>query len=560
MKHVLRHALLHRALLALPLASVATAQHQTWIRQFGTSGADGAQAAAPDGSGGVYVSGETSGSLGGPHAGGWESDVWLARYDSAGNQTWIRQFGSSDRDMVYAAAPDGSGGVYVGGSTTGSLGAPHTGNWGADVWLAHYDNAGNQTWIRQFAMSSDNRIYAAAPDGSGGVYVSGFTQGAWGLGYDAWLARYDTAGNQTWFRRIVGSNHFDEATACAPDGSGGVYVSGLTWASNSMPGPVYGEAWLAHYDNLGNQTWFRRLVTYDFDSANAVAPDGSGGVYVTGYTVGSLGGPNLGYGDAWLAHYDGAGNQTWIRQFGSSGDDSAGTAASDGSGGVYVSGVTDGSLGGPTAGSYDAWLAHYDNAGNRAWIRQLGSIVHDRVLGAAPDAWGGVYVSGFTYGSLGGPSAGGPDVWLAHYDDDLTTSTYCTPAIPNSTGFPGTLTATGSNDVQANNVTLIASGLSLHSFGYFLTSATQGLLTNPGGSQGNFCLGGQVGRYIGQGQIMSSGTTGSISLAVDLQQHPTPTGFVAVQPGQTWNFQAWYRDANPSSTSNFTDAVSVSFQ
>ena len=31
-------------------------------------------------------------------------------------------------------------------------------------------------------------------------------------------------------------------------------------------------------------------------------------------------------------------------------------------------------------------------------------------------------------------------------------------------------------------------------------------------------------------------------------------------PGQTWNFQAWYRDANPTVTSNFTDAVGITFQ
>ncbi|MCP4035984.1 MAG: hypothetical protein GY733_03545 [bacterium] len=34
----------------------------------------------------------------------------------------------------------------------------------------------------------------------------------------------------------------------------------------------------------------------------------------------------------------------------------------------------------------------------------------------------------------------------------------------------------------------------------------------------------------------------------------------AVQPGDTWNFQCWYRDNNPGPTSNFTDAVTVVLQ
>ena len=101
----------------------------------------------------------------------------------------------------------------------------------------------------------------------------------------------------------------------------------------------------------------------------------------------------------------------------------------------------------------------------------------------------------------------------------------------------------------------------LNSFGFFLTSATQGLIANPGGSQGNLCLGGSIGRYVGPGQIQNSGATGAISLAVDLTQHPTPTGLVSVQVGQTWNFTAWYRDVvGGSATSNFTDGYQILFQ
>ena len=37
----------------------ADAQFQTWVRQFGTNDHDSACSAAPDGSGGVYVSGQT---------------------------------------------------------------------------------------------------------------------------------------------------------------------------------------------------------------------------------------------------------------------------------------------------------------------------------------------------------------------------------------------------------------------------------------------------------------------------------------------------------------------
>jgi hypothetical protein len=136
---------------------------------------------------------------------------------------------------------------------------------------------------------------------------------------------------------------------------------------------------------------------------------------------------------------------------------------------------------------------------------------------------------------------------------------YCS-AVPNSTGVTASMSASGSATAAQNNLTLEASSLPLNAFGYFLTSATQGLIMNPGGSQGTLCLGGSIGRYVGPGQIQNSGTSGTISLVANLTQHPTPSGFVVVQAGQTWNFTAWYRDAVAgSATSNFANGLQIIF-
>ena len=81
----------------------------------------------------------------------------------------------------------------------------------------------------------------------------------------------------------------------------------------------------------------------------------------------------------------------------------------------------------------------------------------------------------------------------------------------------------------------------------------------PGGSQGTLCLSGAVGRYNGPGQVLNSGIAGGFELVLDLNATPTPSGPTAIVSGQSWNFQAWFRDNNPGPTSNFTDAVSVTF-
>ena len=137
---------------------------------------------------------------------------------------------------------------------------------------------------------------------------------------------------------------------------------------------------------------------------------------------------------------------------------------------------------------------------------------------------------------------------------------YCAPGVANSTGASGELVATGSAIVANNDVTLVASSLPLTSFGFFLDSRTQGNVPQPGGSQGVLCLGGSIGRYVGPGQVMNTGTTGGFALQLDLTQMPTPTGPVAALAGETWNFQTWHCDAiGGVATSNFTSAVSITF-
>jgi len=138
-------------------------------------------------------------------------------------------------------------------------------------------------------------------------------------------------------------------------------------------------------------------------------------------------------------------------------------------------------------------------------------------------------------------------------------TSYCTATV-NSTGGTASMSATGSLVAAANSVTLRADGLPNSAFGFFLTSRTQGFVQNPGGSQGNLCLSGSIGRFVGPGQIKNSGATGAIDLAIDLTQQPTPTGAVAVQAGETWNFTAWHRDVVAgAATSNFANGLALTF-
>ncbi|MDA1263546.1 MAG: hypothetical protein O2816_00535 [Planctomycetota bacterium] len=133
---------------------------------------------------------------------------------------------------------------------------------------------------------------------------------------------------------------------------------------------------------------------------------------------------------------------------------------------------------------------------------------------------------------------------------------FCGPANLNSSGAPAVIAAFGSEEVIHNFVRLDAVQMPANEFGYFINSTTQGFVIPPG-SQGNLCLGGQIGRHTAN--VLSTGATGEFSLQLDLTDVPTPGGHVAINPGETWYWQAWFRDNNPGPTNNFTEGICITF-
>jgi hypothetical protein len=297
-------------------------------------------------------------------------DAFVAKYDASGNQLWTTQFGSSGEDYALGISSDSSGNIYVTGGTTGSL--PSYSNLGSfDAFVAKYDVRGNQLWVKQFGTSGEDSANGISTDSSGNIYVTGNTTGSL-LGYgnlgskDAFIAKYDASGNQLWVKQF-GSSGEDSALGISTDSSGNVYVTGET--AGSLPG--YSnlgskDAFVAKYDASGNQLWVKQFGSSGEDSARGISTDSSGNIYVTGVTAGSLPGySNLGSNDAFVTKYDASGNQLWVKQFGTSGDDNATGISTNSNGNVYVTGFTDGSLpGNSNLGSNDAFVVGFDGNGN----------------------------------------------------------------------------------------------------------------------------------------------------------------------------------------------------
>ncbi len=404
--------------LVLVLTPAAVASQGTypiaWTAQIGTPVDDRSFSVAVDGSDNVYITGDTFGSLNGSNAGNW--DAFLVKYDSSGNELWSRQIGTSANDFSRSVTVGASGNVYITGATSGDLGGNNAG--GLDAFLTKFDSSGNELWTQQIGSPNTDISSSVAVDGSGNVYITGFgghLDGTSGAGYDIFLVKYDSSGNLLWSKEN-NSNLSDYSQSVAIDGTGNAYITGYTKGDLAGDNAGDDDAVLFKYDSLGNELWSKQIGTSGEDQAHAVAVDTSGNVYISGHSNGDLGGTNTSNNyDAFLFKYDSSGNLIWSRLTGSSSSEFSRSVAIDASGNVYISGQTFGSLGGTNAGQYDAFLIKFDSSGNELWSQQIGTPRPDESRSVAVDILGNAYISGWTEDSLGGPNAGGQDAFLVKY-------------------------------------------------------------------------------------------------------------------------------------------------
>jgi len=191
-----------------------------WTRLIGSTSEATASSLVTSGDGSVYVVGTTFGNGAGDgdfdgqrnHGG---EDGFVVKFKSDGTKVWTRIFGTDGVDNAMGASIGSDGGIYVAGSTTGSLdgqgiASPYgglikpTGYYGADMYIAYFSIDGNTLWTKQFGtgsanQSSDDLAKALVSGGSGTIYVVGSTQGTLGgqnksglYNYDAFLTKWTT--------------------------------------------------------------------------------------------------------------------------------------------------------------------------------------------------------------------------------------------------------------------------------------------------------------------------------------------------------------------------------
>lgn len=260
-----------------------------WTRRIqstvGTPNKDSANAVAVDATG-VYVAGGTAGTLAGQtHISDW--DGYLRKYDFNGNLLWTRQFGSGGFDEVIALAVNASG-IFLLGQTDGAFPDFTFAGGIYDLFVRKYDAAGNLLWTRQFGTDGNELAGAVVAD-AGGIYVSGGTSGRFPeqnspAGYDAFVRRYDNAGSIVWTRQFAATRDV-LGKGLASDGSA-LFVVGNVFGT--LPGQAGGggadeDAFVRKMDLNGNPVWTRQFGSQGADFALGAAT-GYGGLFIAGST------------------------------------------------------------------------------------------------------------------------------------------------------------------------------------------------------------------------------------------------------------------------------------
>ncbi len=333
-------------------------------------------------------------------------------------------------EEAVALAFDGSGNVYVAGTSNATWGLPinaHSGD--DDAFVAKLDANGKLIWSTFLGGNRSDLASALAVDGSGDIYLAGYSTGAWGSpvrafsgGYDAFAAKLDSSGHLIWNTFLGGpgtTSGLDYGRALALDTAGNVYVggeSGAPWGSPVQP-PVFptGAAFIAKLDSSGTLIWHTFVGAGN--TGFGIALDQSGSIYLTG-GGGSWGSPIRAFSgnqDAYVAKVDSGGHLIWNTFLGGSDYDFGYAVALDLSGNVYVAGYSTTTWGLPIraySGTGDAFAARLDPTGKLIWNTFLGGNSFDFGFALAVDAVANVYVAGSsaaTWGSPIRPFGGGSD-------------------------------------------------------------------------------------------------------------------------------------------------------
>jgi hypothetical protein len=339
---------------------------------------------------------------------------WVAQFESPFNGA---AFGDFATDVTY----DSAGNVYVTGYTYDSSAADF------NSWIAKYDWAGNQLWLRPIQNLLEDIATDVFSDAAGNVYVAGNMRGQL---HDIFVVKVDANGNQQ-LPAFIFSTFNEEGQSGMQFGvnsSGNTTLTAVTRV-RSTNGPrdstnepttvVEYDVTRFVFDANFNQT-NTTLVTNATKNPKDLAVGGDGSVYVLSEDSSNLG-PFIGLNNRFVfttsqvQKFNGPNGANYLSAPFEPSDADANKASRlkvDANGNVFAVGIKYGRF---KTGSLDflhVWMIKLNAVGGLVWqTRNFGGGFLTEIRGLDVDANGNVYAAGLTWGSLRGtnPESGAPN-------------------------------------------------------------------------------------------------------------------------------------------------------
>ncbi|MBT8302668.1 MAG: hypothetical protein KJO63_15195, partial [Maribacter sp.] len=376
-----------------PEAQVEFLGKVEWIKNFGGSGEETAQAITATTDGGFAILGYTN-SMDGDIINKTTdvNDYWLLKLDAEGNLEWNRTYGGSKDDRGQSLAQTQDGGYILTGYAMSDDGDGSNNEGFHDNWILKLDASGNLEWEKSFGFSGHDHSYDIIQTQDGGYFFIGFLDitAARADGYDEkgefltrhgvgefWGTKIDAQGNLQW-RRYFGGTNNDRAHAVVQSDDGGFVMAGFSESNDYDISDTRGsyDFWVVKIGSTGDLVWERSLGGTGIEISYDIAKTNDNGYVITGNTFSDDTdvSKNNGESDVWLIKIDDNGNLLWEKTYGGTEFDAAQGVYTSLDGGFLIAGNSKSSDMDADAnrGENDLWLLKTDENGELIWQETFG--------------------------------------------------------------------------------------------------------------------------------------------------------------------------------------------
>lgn len=417
-----------------------------WSTYYGGEAGDHANSVVADAAGNIYVTGHTLSNSGIATTGGFQetrsvaNDAFLLKFNANGQRLWATYYGGTSEDRALACMVDGAGNAYITGftrSTTviGSGGFQNTYGGGqqlGDAFLAKFASNGTRVWGTYYGGPLDDIARGGAIDASGNIYINGYATSTTAIAsgghqninagsQDAFLAKFNAAGNRLWATYYGGSNG-DDAFACATDTDNNVYLAGNTSSTTGISFNGFQnarasstDAFLVKFNSAGTRLWGTYYGGLQTDHSYGCVAGNDGSVYLAGYTQSTSGIASAGHqmtvngvNDAFVVRFNAAGNRLWGTYFGGEGNEFLYSICRSNDASIYIVGSSASNTGIDMqgfqpirGGMLDGFIAKFNENGSMRWSGYFGGPGNDNPMSVCSDATGNIYLAGNTLSTTG---------------------------------------------------------------------------------------------------------------------------------------------------------------